>query len=79
MTVLKDVENLVTRISPSAICDDCITERLDLTVRQHPNHKTRELAVISKKVVHPLPWGEAGHAGVGSLTVIGVGPGADRL
>lgn len=44
MTVLDDVRELVLRISPQAICDDCITERLNLSVRQHANHKTRELA-----------------------------------
>ncbi len=44
MTVLDDVEKLVSRLSPTAICDDCIADRLGLTVRQHANHKTRELA-----------------------------------
>jgi hypothetical protein len=29
---------------PMAICDDCIARRLRLRVRQHANHKTRELA-----------------------------------
>lgn len=43
MTVRDDVEKLVVRLSPAAICDDCITEKLGLTVRQHANHKTREL------------------------------------
>lgn len=27
-----------------AICDDCVAERLQLNVRQHANHKMRELA-----------------------------------
>jgi hypothetical protein len=44
VTVLDDVRNLVARLSPKAVCDDCIAERLHLTVRQHANHKTRELA-----------------------------------
>lgn len=44
MTVLDDVEKLITRLAPEAICDDCITEKLDLKIRQHANHKTRELA-----------------------------------
>ena len=44
MTVLDDVRALVLRLSPQAICDDCIAERLGLSVRQHANHKTRELA-----------------------------------
>ena len=44
MTVLERVRALVTRLSPAAICDDCITEKLDLSVRQQANHNTRELA-----------------------------------
>lgn len=44
MTVLNDVRSFVLRLSPDPVCDDCITERLGLSVRQHANHKTRELA-----------------------------------
>ena len=44
MTVLEDVRNLVEGMAPAAVCDDCITDRLRLRVRQHANHKTRELA-----------------------------------
>lgn len=44
MTVLEDVEKLIVRISPEPICDDCIAEKLNLSIRQHANHKTRELA-----------------------------------
>ncbi len=44
MTVLDDVRALITRLAPEPICDDCITERLRLSIRQHANHKTRELA-----------------------------------
>ncbi|MBZ9648110.1 hypothetical protein K9B33_11175 [Sphingobium sp. 3R8] len=44
MTVLDRVRGLIERLSPEPICDDCITERLGLSVRQHANHKTRELA-----------------------------------
>ncbi|MBO9582060.1 MAG: hypothetical protein J7498_14305 [Sphingobium sp.] len=44
MAVLDEVEKLITRLAPDAICDDCITEKLNLSVRQHANHKTRELA-----------------------------------
>jgi hypothetical protein len=31
-------------VSPKALCDDCITAILGLTIRQHANQKTRELA-----------------------------------
>ena len=44
MTVLEDVRELIERMAPNAICDDCIADRLGLSVRQHANHKTRELA-----------------------------------
>jgi hypothetical protein len=42
--VLAEVCAFVSRLSPQAVCDDCIAERLGLTVRQHTKHKTRELA-----------------------------------
>ena len=44
MTLLKEVERFVSRLSPEPVCDDCIADRLGLSVRQHANHKTRELA-----------------------------------
>lgn len=43
-TVLDRVKALIVRLAPEPICDDYITERLGLSVRQHANHKTRELA-----------------------------------
>ncbi|MBT0958363.1 hypothetical protein IV417_13305 [Alphaproteobacteria bacterium KMM 3653] len=46
MTILEDVSDLIKQRSPSALCDDCIAEKLKLSVRQHANHKTRELAVM---------------------------------
>jgi SpoU rRNA methylase family enzyme len=47
MTVLDTVRDLVEAVSPSCICDDCIAQKLELSVRQHANHKTRELAEFS--------------------------------
>lgn len=44
MSVRDDVSAFVTRLSPEPVCDDCIAEKLGLSVRQHANHKTRELA-----------------------------------
>jgi hypothetical protein len=44
MTVTDDVRALIDRLAPEPICDDCVAERLGLSVRQHANHKTRELA-----------------------------------
>lgn len=43
-TVLEQVRALIERLSPEPICDGCITDKLGLSVRQHANHKTRELA-----------------------------------
>lgn len=48
MTVLEQVRELIIRNSPMAICDDCIAKKLDLSVRQHANHKTRELEAMPK-------------------------------
>jgi hypothetical protein len=44
MTVLEEVREFVRHHSPKAVCDDCIAKELGLSVRQHANHKTRELA-----------------------------------
>ncbi|RWE22970.1 MULTISPECIES: hypothetical protein [unclassified Mesorhizobium] len=44
MTVLEDVAALVKQVAPHGICDHCIADRLSLSVREHANHKTRELA-----------------------------------
>ena len=43
MTVLEQVRTFVTQQWPRPVCDDCIANRLNLSVRQHANHKTREL------------------------------------
>jgi len=44
MTVLDNVRDFVIRQSPHAVCDDCIASSLRLSVRQHANHKTLDLA-----------------------------------
>ncbi|WP_341203799.1 hypothetical protein [uncultured Sphingomonas sp.] len=44
MAILDDVKRFVSRLSPEPVCDDCIAEKLGLSVRQYANHKTRELA-----------------------------------
>ncbi|WP_419808586.1 hypothetical protein [Sphingomonas sp.] len=44
MTVIDDVRALIDRLAPGPICDDCVADRLGLSVRQHANHKTHELA-----------------------------------
>ena len=44
ITVWEQGRKLIERLAPDPICDDCITEKLRLSVRQHANHQTRELA-----------------------------------
>lgn len=44
MTILQDVEKLVVRLAPAPVCDDCLTEKLNLTVLHHADHAVRELA-----------------------------------
>jgi hypothetical protein len=44
MSVRDEIGALVIRLAGAPICDDCIADRLGLSVRQHANHKTRELA-----------------------------------
>jgi hypothetical protein len=44
MTTSDQVRALIERLSPEPVCDDCIAERLALSVRQHANIRTRELA-----------------------------------
>ena len=44
MTILEGVGALITRLSPSPICDDCVTEKLSLPVRQQASRQARELA-----------------------------------
>jgi hypothetical protein len=39
-----EVRRLIERLAPEPICDDCISERLGLSVHQHANHETGELA-----------------------------------
>lgn len=45
MTVLERVAEAIKAKQPHPICDDCLATELKLSVRQHANHKTRELAV----------------------------------
>ncbi|RIJ23467.1 hypothetical protein D1224_04165 [Henriciella barbarensis] len=44
MTVLEQVAGRIRTIKPNPICDDCLAAEIQLSVRQHANHKTRELA-----------------------------------
>jgi len=44
MAILERVREFIVQHSPNPVCDDCIMDHLDLSVRQHANHNTRELA-----------------------------------
>ncbi|MEN3746047.1 hypothetical protein TPR58_02620 [Sphingomonas sp. HF-S3] len=44
MTISEQVRRLIERLAPEPVCDDCITQRLGLGIRQHANVATRELA-----------------------------------
>ena len=44
MSVLEDVRDLVARLAPAAVCDDCVTSTLALAARQHASRSVRELA-----------------------------------
>lgn len=43
MTIAKQIEALIRRLDGVAICDDCITDRLNLSVRSQANVVTREI------------------------------------
>jgi hypothetical protein len=44
MTESDQVRGLIDRLSPDAVCDDCIADRLQLADRKHAGVATRELA-----------------------------------
>lgn len=45
-TVQERVQDFLVQRSSNAYFDDCIADQLNLSVRQHANHKTRELAKL---------------------------------
>ncbi|PKQ07055.1 MAG: hypothetical protein CVT72_04545 [Alphaproteobacteria bacterium HGW-Alphaproteobacteria-11] len=61
MTVLEQVQGFLTKRAPQAVCDDCIADRLALSVRQHANHKTRELAKYAEYERHKDKCGMCGN------------------
>lgn len=40
-TIAGQIEQLIEKLGGAAICDDCITDRLDLSVRSQANAVTR--------------------------------------
>jgi hypothetical protein len=50
MTILERVRQLVVRISPDEICDDCLADKLQLADRQRANAATRELAAEARYI-----------------------------
>ena len=47
MPKVDDISRLVVRLSPEPVCDDCIADRLGLSVRQQVAHRTRELGGVN--------------------------------
>ena len=43
MTIAGQIEQLIGNLGGSPICDDCVTDRLNLSVRSQANVVTREL------------------------------------
>ncbi len=43
MTIAGQIEQLIASLCGASICDDCITDRLNLSVRSQANVVTREL------------------------------------
>lgn len=43
MTIAGQIERLIEGLEGNAICDDCVTDRLNLSVRSQANVVTREL------------------------------------
>jgi hypothetical protein len=44
MNVLEQVHDFIVARPREPVCDKCIAERLGLSIPNHANHKTRELA-----------------------------------
>jgi len=42
-TIANEIERLIARLDGARVCDDCITERLNLSVRSQANVVTRGL------------------------------------
>jgi hypothetical protein len=51
MSVLEQVHDFIVARPREPICDKCIAERLGLSVPNHANHKTRELAKTNLFIV----------------------------
>ena len=41
-TIASQIERFIVRLDGASVCDDCITERLSLSVRNRANLVTRE-------------------------------------
>ncbi|MGF7156101.1 hypothetical protein [Novosphingobium gossypii] len=44
MTIVRDIEKLVTRLAPSPVCDECLADTLGLSVLHHADQAARQLA-----------------------------------
>jgi hypothetical protein len=60
MTIAVQTEALIQRLDGIAICDDCITDRLNLSVRSQANVVTRGLGGASGYAREKRPCGLCG-------------------
>lgn len=44
MTIAREIERLIKRLEGDAVCDLCLTDRLNLSVASQANNVTRALA-----------------------------------
>jgi len=59
-TIAGQVEQLIGSLCGASICDDCITDRLNLSVRSQANVVTRELGHREKYGRAKTPCGQCG-------------------
>jgi len=57
MTIATHIEALIQRLDGVSICDDCITDRLNLSVRSQANVVTRGLGGASGYAREKQPCG----------------------
>jgi len=57
MTIAAEIEALIQRLEGVAICDDCITDRLNLSVRSQANVVTRNLGSAGGYIREKRPCG----------------------
>jgi hypothetical protein len=60
MTIAGQIERLIESLQGLSICDDCVTDRLNLSVRSQANVVTRELGKLERFDRDKTPCGQCG-------------------